>query len=556
MAIRRPPKREFNMATLQAMIDPVVVRVERVDRSRGHREPVPLPQPTYTREEVQGIEVFLVSEWCGGGYFEASATDAENKQMHWDFYYDEGTYPPRTPPPLQAAQAHAAPPPRPFYSQSSAWHAGAPSSGAPWGAPYGWGGGTPPWGGAPGWSGSGPSAREQLLEQRLLDDRERAASEARHRDEMRALQDAISDLKRRPDPVASETQRAQERELQRRDEELREERRRTEMREMQAASDRRFEELQRTIADRARGSEPMAEAIKHLADAQRDGAKEAAAAQREAERERAAAARDIAREQAQAQREATAAQLKLPDLLSLVDRLKPEDSGKAWKDMWAWGKEMLDTAREMGGPEMHPALQLLGQGLDRTANVLQQHFGDRAKVEWEKVRRGREEGEGRGREETPPDRQRQIAAPSGGAMAGAPATPPSTEARPRRRMVSPIDVKAKPRAPAPPTHSGDDWFGDAASLLPQVREAVRRGHAPERVVEAVVGAYDHFAKQKPPPNIPAFAALDEGRFGEFFDRLLPDAPQDFRARCAEMLEGVYVEAKRRAEANGNAQATD
>ena len=34
--------------------------------------------------------------------------------------------------------------------------------------------------------------------------------------------------------------------------------------------------------------------------------------------------------------------------------------GKSWKEMWEWGKEMLDASRE-GGGQAHPALSLLGQ---------------------------------------------------------------------------------------------------------------------------------------------------------------------------------------------------
>lgn len=156
------------------MIEPLFVRVE---KKKGNvRQPIPLPageqgEPqgaNYSKEDVLGLENWLVTNWSGGGYYVISVTDSTTPvpQKHeWEIFYHPSEYPERTPPTLSSAAAAPAPgltsqpnlrvmPPNP-YGAPSAFPNGFPPNPAPQAqpvyaqqgyAPQGYGyGGQPQW---------------------------------------------------------------------------------------------------------------------------------------------------------------------------------------------------------------------------------------------------------------------------------------------------------------------------------------------------------------------------------------------------------------------------
>ena len=100
----------FDQAKLESMIEPFTVRVE---RQKGQsRSPIPMPAPMdgegapgtgFSREDIMGIERWLIADWCGGGILRVTVTDSDSPKpsvMSWMFTSE---LPERVPPPLQAA---------------------------------------------------------------------------------------------------------------------------------------------------------------------------------------------------------------------------------------------------------------------------------------------------------------------------------------------------------------------------------------------------------------------------------------------------------------------
>src|SRR5262249_18018446 len=103
--IKQPPK-TFDDAKLQAMTEPLTVRVERLKNNT--RSPIPLPDNAdgspgstgWSREEIQRIDAWVVREvrGGGGGLFEVSVTDSSQPNpivMKWQPYFNPMDYPER-----------------------------------------------------------------------------------------------------------------------------------------------------------------------------------------------------------------------------------------------------------------------------------------------------------------------------------------------------------------------------------------------------------------------------------------------------------------------------
>lgn len=95
--------RGFDLAKLQAMIEPIGVRVEKLRNST--KMPIELPPKDgapsgigWTRDEIMKLEGFLLNQWSGGGYYTAKIADAEGNVMEWDFGWDPKVFPEKNPP--------------------------------------------------------------------------------------------------------------------------------------------------------------------------------------------------------------------------------------------------------------------------------------------------------------------------------------------------------------------------------------------------------------------------------------------------------------------------
>jgi len=126
----------FDPAKFDTLNEPLIVRVEKL---RGNtRSPVPLPSTEeggvggvgWSKDDVRGLEQWLVTAWAGGGLYEIVVTDSSQPQsvtMRWRSFYSPSEYPEKTPPPLAGA-ATQLPQPQPQVRQpmSSAFPNGLP----------------------------------------------------------------------------------------------------------------------------------------------------------------------------------------------------------------------------------------------------------------------------------------------------------------------------------------------------------------------------------------------------------------------------------------------
>jgi len=113
MAAPKEKEQRFDQAKLTNMHEPLTVRVEKI---RGNvRQPIELPAKgseqqgfsppgtNWMRDEVLGLENFILTKWAGGGYYEFTVTDAKGDVMRWVGVWDPRLYPEKVPPNTQEA---------------------------------------------------------------------------------------------------------------------------------------------------------------------------------------------------------------------------------------------------------------------------------------------------------------------------------------------------------------------------------------------------------------------------------------------------------------------
>lgn len=212
--IKQPPK-TFDDAKLQAMTEPLTVRVERLKNNT--RSPIPLPDNAdgspgstgWSKEEIQRIDAWIVSELPGGGggLFEVSVTDSSQPTpivMKWQPYFNPMDYPER-PLALEGTAAQFTPPtqvnqpqqvnqvrqPNQFMNYTFQPQQAPSFGGYPMPAP-------PPIG-TPGymmWQGEAEKRERDAELKRLRDEndrREREALEAKHKAEMERERTSVND---------------------------------------------------------------------------------------------------------------------------------------------------------------------------------------------------------------------------------------------------------------------------------------------------------------------------------------------------------------------------
>jgi len=109
----KPHEKRYDPARLQSMVEPIAVRVEKLKGNT--RQPIELPAKfeggspgaNWTREEIAKLENWLLTEWSGGGMYNATVVDSAGNKMEWDFYYDPRMFPERVPPSAMTATGPA-----------------------------------------------------------------------------------------------------------------------------------------------------------------------------------------------------------------------------------------------------------------------------------------------------------------------------------------------------------------------------------------------------------------------------------------------------------------
>jgi hypothetical protein len=103
-AALKPKDKRFDPARIQAMGEPFTVRIE---KKKGNASMPVFQKEGLSRDEVMGIENWILTQWTGGGFYEGRVTDNAGNNMDWVFVYDPSQYPEKVPP--EMGQAHANP---------------------------------------------------------------------------------------------------------------------------------------------------------------------------------------------------------------------------------------------------------------------------------------------------------------------------------------------------------------------------------------------------------------------------------------------------------------
>jgi hypothetical protein len=123
MLPKQPPK--FDLAKLEAMVEPFNIRIEKVRGNMRHEIPLPPsengnpPGTGWSKEQVRDVEKWLVNEWSGGGQYAITILDSSQPplMMEWPAFYSPVDFPERVPPLLAASSAVGAP--IPTYQQQA-----------------------------------------------------------------------------------------------------------------------------------------------------------------------------------------------------------------------------------------------------------------------------------------------------------------------------------------------------------------------------------------------------------------------------------------------------
>jgi hypothetical protein len=595
----------YDLSVFQSLEEPIRIDIRRKDRVNGGTTPIPLPQEVWSKDDAGKIEEIVLNDISGGGTYKAQMTDNAGKKMEWEFTFSEQQYPPRVPQQMQAATARNSGPPSwqpPSYvPPAPGWSAANPMGGSygylppgpptsqpptyyspsPYVSPY-----QPP----PPWyqpahrdEGQGREVERLRMEAMATEHRrEREAAEARHAQEIGAVQAemrrlAESQQQRRPedDPaiVAMRENNARlERELerQRADQAAADREARAQARldalltQMQRDAEQReravqaqLAALQQTIQQMTaapRGPDPT---VQLLLEAQRSSAE----ASREQARLQAEAVKEAARYQAEAAKEQARMSADQPTrMLDMVERVTRANGGQemlakvgaAYDGALQMGQRIIEMSAQLNPPTNSPVVDLIGNAMAQAKEVLDQYI--RAKRDGEVA-------------------QAQVAAAQAraqGRVAAAYAMPPQGEAAPanwgqapdgsypmpppQRAQVGPGDPAAaaatatapafsvidggKPKAP-PPKEA--DLFGPAYAYVLQLRDAVKRGDlGPDEVAQFIIKAAIELEEKQ--IIVPAYVALQEQRYADFMDLVLPGVPSEFQARAIVALQRLILSA--------------
>jgi hypothetical protein len=525
----------FEHAKLQTMTEPLSVRVDRLNGIT--RSPIDLPLKEgfapgtgWTREDVLGLETGVV-QWVGGGSFEAKVTDAQGAAMNWRFAYDPAVFLPKVSPTLadavtgQPQQAQTVAPASGFGAAQN-WNQGTPVmrqtlQPPQQQTPFGYsGGGFGPQSFGP-WSflqapQTAPVVSEVAQMQKELQEERRLRQEERHRAdleraneaharEMRSLQEQVAKLADNKRPAEDDQIRTLREEIAKE----REERRRVEERfERERADERHRAELAAiqqqilTLTQTSQKSDPLLPFMQ------------------ETVRQQAETAREIARQAEANMSRLTQMQMQPVQLFDLLER---KGAGadqlmgnvvNAYNGIFDMYKKATEAA---AGPGEPPVVGIIRDGITAATDVAKRFASSREKeaiaqqqVEAMKVQASA---------------QMQMAQMQ---MAQPPPAPVTNGALNGVASASPAPAPASTPAPSMAQSNGSgkpsdaDMFGLALEQVERLRLAVRNGANPEEVFDMIATGVNVITSRK--LVVPAFKLIEMGKFVDFIECLIPDAP--------------------------------
>jgi hypothetical protein len=203
---------------------------------------------------------------------------------------------------------------------------------------------------------------------------------------------------------------------------------------------------------------------------------------------------------------------------TLFESMKASNSGyerttEIMDKMWGIATNAVESAMAMQGPNMHPALQLVGQALEGASGYAEKYLA----MKQQELAAGRPQSQSPPRPPMPqlhiPLQQPQPATDINGAQ---------VDAAEAEAEVEEEDIE-------------QTLFGEAHDQVMQLRAAIATGRVrPTQVADAILQAVNHFASNGGEmPRV--FSLWQEQRFADFVDALIPSAPYKFREEAAGEL---------------------
>lgn len=569
----RGPLEAFDDAKLAELTEPITVTVHKVLNGRPCPIVLPpkpewdVPGKGWSQDEVRQLENFIVTAWSGGGQYHFAATGDNGQQIRWQAYWPVDKYPEKGPlvsaPPSSNGNGASAPtlagaastvvvPPTPAYMPPPTWmqysaaHLAAASPTAS----------TPATQAPTYYQYPTPLSRHSDASDRLQEEREarlqleakieRERLENHYKEqlaminqEMRRLQEQ---MQIRPTGESPETLalKAQLEALQR---ERENDRAREMQRETQRESERQIAALQQStqqqiaalttliqqLQQKPVGPDPfmmmMIESQKAQATAQLEIAKLQAEAQKEA-----------ARLQAESAREAARTSIGPRELIDIMSRAGQgqEQLANGYTRLIEATQQTFENMLNAQGPQVHPALEMLGQGVQGALGVAQRYIEAKENAATNQARAAAAVGQAQA--------QAQVAAAQLAAAAGGGVPTGAVVGAGQPDEVGDDDDEGG---------EGDDeidameqeLFGGALEQVKKLRNAVASGQAPpDRIASAILDGIAYFGNKG--EAVKAFDLWRTGELAKLIDVLIPDATTSYRGQVAEALFKVRQQANK------------
>ena len=261
--------------------------------------------------------------------------------------------------------------------------------------------------------------------------------------------------------------------------------------------------LIKDVVDKKDDNPQMIMFMQMMQESRRDSL-EAARINAEAEKEKARIQAEIARESA---RNAIGPR----ELMDIVSRSNTgaEQMARGYAQMWDMGQNMIENVMRLQGPDVHPALAMLQDGLQNGVALAQQAL---------ELRQQQAAANAQAVE-----RQQQIQTLS--------AQGRQEEARQLAEAVPEQDVT---QLGEQIVSADEELFGPAWPSVQKLRLGVQGGMInPEQAVQALLKGIDTFTTAG--EVVPAFALWGDRDFEKLVEVLVPGAPTSFKARFIEGL---------------------
>lgn len=599
MATRKTKPKEFDEAILQTLTEPITVTLRKI--VAGKPSPIELPPGPgeqiggrgYSADMVRTLPSFISQEWSGGGMYDCTATGANGEQMKWEMYFHPNQVPELTPPtrtntaappaPAAAPVAQAMAPPAvpgaggsylsqvaqtypqshgqpPFAGQQASGHAPAVNPYA-WQAP-GFGGVQQPRFGAPPAPFQDSAAKEREERLKLEAKMERQTQQTVHdkqmvaiTDELRRVQEQISKhpaveesaaLRQAQEKIAALEQQNSTQVLMQQMQQMQAQTTQL-MQTMQANTDKQIDAIRRDAESSK--ADPMMPMLMQVMQQQ-------GAAQQQSMQTFVQFMQSNQTAQVEAAKLAQTNQMGPREMVDLVRTANAGQDHMAagyarMQDMWV---NSMDSILQANGPGVHPALAMIGSGVEGGLGIAQQYL---------EMKQGETQANAQARTiQAQMEAQARVRAAQIKAEAanGARAAEPAVDGAPAGE-----DAPETEETEAPEGAEGSESeevevevisapnearvFGAALEPVMRLRKGVASGAvSPAQAAAIVLQAVDHFGKAAAEGEElpPIFALFQEERFADLIDALIPEARANFRDEASGALYQGVANLKRQA----------